>query len=87
MRHQEDKQSKATSSLVTATIYPVFQGHEFQTRSQYEFNLQYTQMLFTVVDTSEVLPTKRRGEEMDTLVMDTKLKIIEILKVKLSSLI
>ena len=31
---------------------------------------------------TEVLPTKRRDEEMDTLVMDTKLKIIEILKVR-----
>ena len=37
---------------------------------------------FVYISDTEVLPTKRRDEEMDTLVMDTKLKIIEILKVR-----
>ena len=32
-------------------------------------------------DPSEIMPGKKRSEDIDTMVMDTKLKIIEILKV------
>jgi len=38
-------------------------------------------------DTTDVLPTKRRNEDTDAIVMDTKLKIIEILKVLVKTLL
>lgn len=37
-----------------------------------------------ILDPADELPTKRRTEDTDTMVMDTKLKIIEILKVRIS---